>query len=451
MGAVEYLLPLALVIACQPVSSHERREGSAAREAAVINGQDDRRELYELDDAAGREVVERSTAALMWSHRLDIRDPSTVRATSAEEALALCPDERFAEQDSAAFCSAVLIDEDLVLSAGHCLGADSARASDRCRRTWIVFGDYYAAPGRLALDSARDVYACRQVVYHERASTLQNIADIAILKLDRPIGPERQRVAIASESPPVGAPLLAPSHGAGLPLKVDLGGVVIDAPAGSDYLVASTDSFVGGSGAPIFGTELSLVAYQVRGAADWVDDGGCFRASHAEQPQEEHQLARRAIEALCASGWPSGPLCGRAAACGDGLCSGAETSEACAEDCPPPACGDGLCEVSEHAVCDADCRAYLDVPATWLDDPARFRAAEPEPGPEVRATGGCSLVPSGARRSHADFTWLALLGVLVRRFRFARGTPAWAAGRRQQWFASLRNSETRSASCPDRG
>jgi hypothetical protein len=291
---------LLLAAACSPVG-----ERSESRAAAVLNGEDDRSELFELDDVEERNALQRGVAALMWAHRIDLRRPSLLRAISAGKALGLCDDERFAEQPAASFCSATLIDDDLVLTAGHCLGDDEAEAASRCQRLWIAFDYHYAQPNRLALDEADDVFACRQVVYHRHDSRVESFVDVAILQLDRAVSTDRTRVAIASRRPLVGEALMAAAHGAGLPLKVDRGGKVIEVPEEGEHFVASTDSFVGGSGSPLFDASLGLVGYQVRGARDWVDDGSCVRAAHAVEPTEEHQLVKVAIDALCDSGWPS--------------------------------------------------------------------------------------------------------------------------------------------------
>lgn len=140
---------LLLGVACSPVG--ERYEVGAA---AVLNGEDDRSELFEVEKADEREVLQRGVAALMWAHRIDVRRPRELRATSAGEALGLCDDEKFAVQPSASFCSATLIDDELVLTAGHCLGDDAAAAAERCQRLWITFDYHYAEPHRLALDAA---------------------------------------------------------------------------------------------------------------------------------------------------------------------------------------------------------------------------------------------------------------------------------------------------------
>jgi hypothetical protein len=401
--------------ACQSPSSAERQETTAS---TVLNGDDDRRELFEVERGAERELLQRSVAALMWAHRVDVAAPETLRAVSAQETLGLCPDERFAEQLSAAFCSASLIDDDLVLTAAHCLGDTADEAAERCQRLWVAFDYHYAEPERLALDSTGDVYACRQVVYHDHTYGTQSFTDIAVLSLDRPVASDRDRVALATTPPQPGAPLLAASHGAGLPLKVDGGGVVVDVPSGADYLVASTDSFEGGSGAPLFDADMSLVGYQVRGARDWEAADGCLRAGHADAPGEQYQLVGSAVQALCASGWPSEALCGTPSQCGDGVCSGRETHQSCVEDCSAPRCGDGLCELGERGGCDADCREYLSVPAAWSADPARFHA-EPPVAAELKASGGCALHDSSSRSSRAALAGLLLPLLLL--FRRARG------------------------------
>jgi hypothetical protein len=94
---------LLLAAGCSPAG--ERFESLAA---TVLNGEDDRIEVFELDDMAERNALQRSVTALLWAHRIDVRRPSELRAVSAGEALGLCDGERFAAQPAASFCSAAV-------------------------------------------------------------------------------------------------------------------------------------------------------------------------------------------------------------------------------------------------------------------------------------------------------------------------------------------------------
>jgi hypothetical protein len=90
---------------------------------AVLNGEDNRMEAFELV-APMRLALTSSSAALLFANHLRLNSPSSVflKAETAGSALGLCPDEPFANEPSAAFCSRELIDDDLVSTAGHCFG-----------------------------------------------------------------------------------------------------------------------------------------------------------------------------------------------------------------------------------------------------------------------------------------------------------------------------------------
>ena len=99
----------------------------------MLNGNDDRNEVFELDEVT-RQAITSSSAALVYSNHVSWSGANGVslNAESAALALGLCSDEPFANEPCAAFCSAVLIDDDLVLTAGHCLGGDLKRAPCSC-------------------------------------------------------------------------------------------------------------------------------------------------------------------------------------------------------------------------------------------------------------------------------------------------------------------------------
>jgi hypothetical protein len=404
---------MALVYAgCSPTGGAAAESSPEASRQRVINGADDRRELYELESVEAQTAIGASVAALMWSHRIDYRNPSVIRAVSLQEARGVCPNEAFAAQPAAAFCSATLIDEDLVLTAGHCLGSGIEAARRRCGQLLVVFDYHYAGPNELALDSSEDIYACRAVALYQHGFGATTFQDMAILQLDRRVSGDRKPAILASVLPTVGDALVAASHGAGLPLKVDRGGEVVEVAQAWDHFVASTDSLAGGSGSPLFNMDLQLVGHQVRGASDWESSGECARAIHSYTPGEQHQLVARSLQALCGAGWPSQRLCDRAPNCGDGICNGAENGGDCPIDCARPTCGDGSCELDERSSCPRDCARYADVPPSWLDEPVLFEAiveprAEADDTP-LSAAGGCRVGAYGPGRDRLA-PWASLL------------------------------------------
>jgi len=402
--------------ACGGPEPGARPSEAAELREPVINGGDDREELPVLEPAA-RETVAQSVAALMWMQRIDYEQPSALRAVSLAEAAGVCEDERFADQPTAAFCSGTLLDGDLLLTAGHCLGQDAEEAAERCRHLLVVFDYHLLEGGELALGSGDSVYSCRRVAHYEKATTGERLVDVAVLQLDRAVAAPHAPATIAAGELELGASLLAASHGAGLPLKVDRGAFVIDVPS-DEYFIASTDSFGGGSGGPLFDASLHLVGYQMRGVADWKQEGGCLRATFAQTPREQHQRVETALRGLCDSGWPSERLCGTAPACGDAVCDASESADACSEDCPALRCGDGRCEVPERSECASDCSPFDGVPPDWLEDPATYDAGD-VPAPRRTSKAGCVAsgpAPAGSPTA-AVGSLLCLLGVSLSRRR----------------------------------
>ena len=122
----------------------------------IIYGSDDRSEFFEASAAARDRLTESVVALVPWS-KLSPNgglDPAVPSLGTVRE---LCPEERFIEQPVAAFCSGVLVDWDLVLTAGHCV--HQLALEDFA----VVFDYHYEEPGRLAFD-AGDAYGGNAVV-----------------------------------------------------------------------------------------------------------------------------------------------------------------------------------------------------------------------------------------------------------------------------------------------
>src|SRR5437016_2518171 len=128
------MLASAALVACSGPVGEAAASLAALREAAVY-GADDRVDVFEHPDPQVRALALESTAAMVYQQRVTPESDGELRLTTVPLAsqLPICDDQRFALQPTLAECSAVLVDRDLVLTAGHCLGDSVENARTRCR------------------------------------------------------------------------------------------------------------------------------------------------------------------------------------------------------------------------------------------------------------------------------------------------------------------------------
>lgn len=367
-----YLISLLLVLCCRSAAAQPAGLGMSRQ--PIVYGEDDRRDVYEVEEALLRERARRSTAAFIAPRHLSYDAGGTVTLVSPtlQETYDVCPEETFAEQPSAAFCTGVLLEQDLVATAAHCLGDEAAQLGQPCGSLAIVFNFLYEADGRLAPLTPESVYRCRQVVARSRTESGVYAADFAVIALDRPVSAPLTPAPVAATGPELGQRVHLISFGAGLPAKVDSGGLVTDIALSEHLFGANTDSFGGASGGPLFNGDGEVLGLHVMGRADWSVGPMCSSAIHADRGTEWHQRIDRVVDALCASGWPSVELCGLEPLCGDGYCSQNELPETCEADCPQPRCGNGLCERAEPPDCEIDCPSFVPAPPEWSCAPSYY-------------------------------------------------------------------------------
>lgn len=454
-----------LFAACAPApsSSPSPTPGGSAptgqAQAPVVYGEDDRREWYELEAGPLSETTRASSVALLGLGDVEVDEVGRVSvpmSPTLTDTYGLCADQRYRMQPTASFCSGTLIDDDLVLTAGHCV-----RNLSSCASNAYVFDYLYESDGVMAELKADSVYRCA-ALHVSPGNGMDADIDLAILQLDRPVV-DRLPAEVSSRGlVSVGDTLTMQGFPNGIPLKVSTG-IVKNVRNQGDYVTAAVDAFHGDSGAGLYDANLEIIGVLTDGAEDYVSAGSCAQTNvlDPDEAVESVYLAKTAVEALCAKGFPSPRLCKKDPSCGDGFCTGGETAETCEQDCRglfavpegwtcsarwyaagddcdcecgvyDPDCDNAALRTTNCGVggrCQADATCDVPIPETWTCDRTRYNngqqcdcdcgAYDPDcdnpnarivncaPGGECQADGTCTAsIPREwtcrARYYHAD-------------------------------------------------
>ncbi len=363
--------PIALAafsfVACAgPVESTEPTSQRA------ISGPDDRSEVYAEENAWMRSYAEQATAALVHRSAFETVDGRlylNANGTTLGFAHRLCVGEPFAEQPAQASCSGTLIDDDLILTAGHCVAEANA-----CANYHWVFNNHYVAPGVRHVIAPEDIFSCRRIEVMGAGDFTRGEGDYAIIRLDRSAVPRFQPAPVRR----VGGPLDRGQHVKvvgfpdGIPAKIDTQGnaaddvcvtadgdpvycnTCVDAYGQTvycelpnltrwDYFVASLDVFHGNSGSGVYESDgYTLAGVLVGGGvpglpleqSDYTSrslpDGGTCNVRTVCSTQDcqtaEAMHVEPILSVLCANPAASPRLCGTGAPRNDS-CANAEPIE----------------------------------------------------------------------------------------------------------------------------
>ena len=296
------------VAACGPAAEmdfvDERSPSLGAKEQEVVYGTDNRTDVYAYTARPTlRQRAEQSTVALMRPSVINASNPNNVTfdAPTLQSEYNLCSNQRFLTDPTPAICSGTLIDNDLVLTAGHCITS----ASD-CSNLRFVFNFYRTSATALKTVTTDDIFSCHSLVVRQLGVVNGRDLDYAIVRLDRSASPRFVPAPIrpGNTALPVNTSVSVIGSGSGVPFKIDDGGKVRTNRSGTlDFFVATTDTFGGSSGSGVYENDTFTVAgILVRGDTDYVHQGSCDVVNQCTETGcrgEDITYVRPAVDHYC--------------------------------------------------------------------------------------------------------------------------------------------------------
>lgn len=163
----------------------------------------------------------------------------------------LCEDTNFRDLPTFSRCTAFLVSEDLLVTAGHCINNES-----ECSKATWIFSDEIDPSDTSPKIESRDIVKCKNIVSRIKNPISKN--DYALIKLTSPIKHRpylkfRTEGKIQNEEE-----LVVIGHPTGLPLIISDQNKILD--NSSEFLFKiDSDTFGGNSGSPVINMRTGLV------------------------------------------------------------------------------------------------------------------------------------------------------------------------------------------------
>jgi len=239
----------------------------------IIYDEDQR---YEVNDSLVKDIqfLSKSVAAIIekkhlrWDPTSDSYSPIKYRLFEKKiNGIPLCPEVQFLDQLAVSYCTAFLIEKDIVVTAAHCF------KHNECADQHFIF-NYDKGVEEF---SRQEVYSCKEVL-KRKSSHVFSTQDYMVVRLNREVkgaAPLRYRKkGMISQ----GQEVFMIGHPRGLPTKIATGGHAYnekrffgDRKNHKWLFRADLDAFKGNSGSPVFNADtLEVEGILFKGHEDFV-------------------------------------------------------------------------------------------------------------------------------------------------------------------------------------
>lgn len=256
----------------------------------VIYGIDDRFDVYESPDSLMRELSH-SVAAQITDYNLE-EDQEKHIFTLVEKTLednGVCKDEKYASQPANGNCSGFLVEDDVLITAGHCVSSVESCQNHK----WIFDYAYYDHPIEKFEFNQDQIFSCVELIAREKDNTTG--IDYSVIRLDRKVLGRRPFKMRSEGKLSDDAVLTVLGFPSGIPLKITTGAVVRKNDK-DEFFVINSDTYGGNSGSAVIDTRTGIVeGILVRGDDDYNMDpeNECMRSVVREQDNGRGEDATR--------------------------------------------------------------------------------------------------------------------------------------------------------------
>ncbi|MBT3980574.1 MAG: trypsin-like peptidase domain-containing protein [Bacteriovoracaceae bacterium] len=220
----------------------------------VIYPPDNRMQPYDLKSGIYKKAIS-ATAVMVYQSHLNYSmkgDYFYLNDLNFESRFKVCSDHPFAAEPASGLCTGFLIDRDLILTAGHCLGSTMD-----CRNNFWLFDYHYKSNTKDSISfNYRQIYRCRKIVKRQYDKSKSH--DYAIAQLERVVTDRDPLELNYSDDLKSGDPLFMTTHLGGLPLKI-INVAHVMKSAHPEFFTANLDALGGSSGSPVINKISGLV------------------------------------------------------------------------------------------------------------------------------------------------------------------------------------------------
>ncbi|MEC9283648.1 MAG: trypsin-like peptidase domain-containing protein [Bdellovibrionota bacterium] len=238
----------------------------------VVYGEDDRVDYFNSSSIHEMKMSEASVGIFLSSDLDEVSDYYYIQRSYLGQEYGLCSRERFFYQSVGPRCSGVLVANDLVLTAAHCIQDQAACENDSLKFNF----DYKLKNSFDVLDYLKksETYSCKRLLYH--SDSFQE--DFALIQLDRPVSghaPVQSYQKLEQTNQDNKLAMLG--HPLGLPQKIARGGKL---RRWNNYSgIIEIDAFSGNSGSAVYNEDTgALVGILSKGETDFEkEENGCLK------------------------------------------------------------------------------------------------------------------------------------------------------------------------------